>query len=329
MAEVKLAMSLDELIAQAGKKREKKAPAAKPAKAREGGAPATGARKGLKKNRQDNGAKANGQQQQQQPKQRQAQPQQQPTRQQQQGGQRNRQPKANLGVRQGQVQKRSQVIEVPARVLRQQAPQAPAPRANRAPYRTQPAPEDGKWQHDMYEDHGPAPRRAPVSQAATSTKLVIRNLHHGVSSDDVLELFSTCGSVKNHSVNFDASGRSVGTGFVVFETRAEAVAAKKEYNGVKLDGQAMEILFAEEAAGGAGGGVQRLSSGIHVQRPGAGERAGGSGSQRLAAAALRESAAPGGPRSGGRPAGGRGGRLRSAVVGRAALDRSLDDYMME
>lgn len=134
MAEVKLAMSLDELIAQAGKKRERK-PAAKPAKpAGQGDAPATGARKGLKKNRQNNGAKANGQQQQQQPKQRQAQPQQQQQRQggqqQQQGGQRVR-PKANLGVRQGQVQKRSQVIEVPARVLRQQPPQPqPPPRVS-------------------------------------------------------------------------------------------------------------------------------------------------------------------------------------------------------
>ncbi|KAG2433361.1 hypothetical protein HXX76_008423 [Chlamydomonas incerta] len=324
MAEVKLAMSLDELIAQAGKKKERK-PAAKPAKpAQGGGAPATGARKGLKKNRQDNGAKANGQQQQQQqqPKQRQAQPQQQQQQrqggQQQQGGQRIRQ-KANLGVRQGQVQKRAHVIEVPTRMLRQQPPLAQAPpRANRAPYRTQPAPEDSKWQHDMYEDHAPAPRRAPMAQAATSTKLIIRNLHHDVSADDVLELFSTCGSVKNHGVNFDASGRSLGSGFVVFESRPEAVAAKKDYNGVKLDGQAMEILFAEEIVGGGGpSGVQRLSSGIQVQRPGAGDRAGGGGGnvgQRLAAAAFRDSAAVGGPR---------------AVVGRAALDRGLDDYMME
>lgn len=57
------------------------------------------------------------------------------------------------------------------------------------------------------------------------------------------------------------SGRSLGSGWVVFETRVEAEAAKKEYHGVKLDEQPMEIAFADATYGG-GAPLTKLSSGI-------------------------------------------------------------------
>lgn len=58
---------------------------------------------------------------------------------------------------------------------------------------------------------------------------------------------------------FPRSGRSLGTGYVVFETREEAERAKAEYDGVALDGQSMAIYLAEEAGAG---GITQLSSGI-------------------------------------------------------------------
>ena len=55
------------------------------------------------------------------------------------------------------------------------------------------------------------------------------------------------------------SGRSIGTGWVLFETRFEAEMAKTEYHGVKLDGQAMDIYFSDEVPGSS---IKKLSSGI-------------------------------------------------------------------
>ncbi|GLI63760.1 hypothetical protein VaNZ11_006834 [Volvox africanus] len=336
MAEAKLTMSLDDLIAQASKKRDKKLPRQrKPG----GAAPQSGPRKGLIKNRQKVAPNSNGATPQPRPKQQPQpqQPQQQAQRQGQQGSQRKNKGRGgapNLGIRGGQVQKR--VIEVPAKLLRSPFPAAAPPKKLAQPGR-QPAPE-GKWQHDLYEDAYVPPRRAPpAAQAAVvSTKLIITNLHHQVSEDDLMELFSTCGTVKGRAINFDNSGRSLGSGWVVFETRAEAEAAHKEYNGVKLDGNAMKITLAD---GPSGPSLTKLSSGISVQKPGApggsvgGSRSGNAGKpeggvQRLAAAAIRETAVA--SRGGsGRHGGGRSNRLRSTVVGRSQLDRDLQDYMQE
>lgn len=118
MAEAKLAMSLDALIAEATKKKDRK-PRQRPSESQ---ADKSGPRKGLNKNRPKNVA-SQPQQQLQKQKQQQPQPQQQQQFvqrqvQPQQGGQRNRKGSAqNLGVRGGQVQKKS-VIEVPLRALR-------------------------------------------------------------------------------------------------------------------------------------------------------------------------------------------------------------------
>lgn len=58
-----------------------------------------------------------------------------------------------------------------------------------------------------------------------------------------------------------SSGRSVGTGWVVFESREEALNAKKQYNNMLLDDKPMVLKLADEVVG-AGPLAGRLSSGL-------------------------------------------------------------------
>jgi THO complex subunit 4 len=58
------------------------------------------------------------------------------------------------------------------------------------------------------------------------------------------ELFSTCGTVARSFIHYDVSGRSEGSATVVFEDRASAVDAIKQFNGVQLDNTTLKIEFA-------------------------------------------------------------------------------------
>ncbi|KAG8309140.1 THO complex subunit 4-like [Homalodisca vitripennis] len=98
-------------------------------------------------------------------------------------------------------------------------------------------------QHDLYDDGTFNKRRGSgsLSKAGGCTKLIISNLDYGVSNSDIQVLFSDFGSLHSATVNYDKSGRSMGSAYVVFERKSDAVRAMKHYNRVHLDGRPMHI----------------------------------------------------------------------------------------
>ncbi|MFQ6621592.1 hypothetical protein Gotur_001652 [Gossypium turneri] len=111
------------------------------------------------------------------------------------------------------------------------------------------------WQHDLFED---SLRAAGISGVEVGTKLYVSNLDHGVTNEDIRELFSEIGELKRYSVHYDKNGRSsvsfvfiliasdnsiavIGSAEVVYLRRSDAFAALKRYNNVLLDGKPMII----------------------------------------------------------------------------------------
>eukprot|EP00882_Tetradesmus_deserticola_P024207 GHRQ01026444.1.p1 GENE.GHRQ01026444.1~~GHRQ01026444.1.p1 ORF type:complete len:366 (+),score=140.80 GHRQ01026444.1:247-1344(+) len=129
------------------------------------------------------------------------------------------------------------------------APAAAAPAAAAAP-------QSGKWQNDLFD--------GSVVSSSTSSKLFISNLDYKVTDEDIKELFGTVGNIKDSAIHYDKSGRSMGTAYVVFDKRADALAAFNRYNNVALDNKKMSIEVVESAV--PRGTFKTLSSGINVSR---------------------------------------------------------------
>ena len=112
---------------------------------------------------------------------------------------------------------------------------------------------DDVWTHDLY--NGPQPggvarhpgvaRAHPgVASSAGPTKLIISNLDHNVSENDLSDLYSEFGRLKKVVVHYDKSGRSLGSADIIFERKSDAIKAMKTYNGIPLDGKPMTIQLA-------------------------------------------------------------------------------------
>jgi RNA recognition motif. (a.k.a. RRM, RBD, or RNP domain) len=103
------------------------------------------------------------------------------------------------------------------------------------------------WKHDMSKYGAGKPPRGPREPSLVGTKLFISNLDYNVSNADIKELFETIGPLVSHRVHYQQkTGRSEGTGEVVFADRAKAVLAQKKYHSIELDGRPMNITLIEQ-----------------------------------------------------------------------------------
>ncbi|XP_057311007.1 polymerase delta-interacting protein 3-like [Hydractinia symbiolongicarpus] len=96
---------------------------------------------------------------------------------------------------------------------------------------------------DSYQElYAPEPNFVSPIKKPLPAKVIISNLHHSVSQDDIQELFGAIGII------LDAKLKSVGTAEVVYSTAEDAFAAYSKYHGRNLDGQPMilKITTADE-----------------------------------------------------------------------------------
>lgn len=140
------------------------------------------------------------------------------------------------------------------------------------------------------------------------TRLSVRNLDYAVNDKDMRELFNEFGGLKRAEVHYDRDGRSQGTAELTFTTKRSALSAKKQYNGVPLDGRAMEIEIIGDKF------VPQLIRQAIKSRNNFSRR-GGSFNR--------------GERRGGNNNGPRGKREEKKVPTAEELDKDLDNYLTE
>lgn len=89
------------------------------------------------------------------------------------------------------------------------------------------------------------------------TRVLISNLDYGVTLEDIKELYGEFGRTTRMVVNFDKSGRSLGTAEIVYERRGDALKAMQTYNGIPLDGKTMcvEVVSNDHRVAGADAGA--------------------------------------------------------------------------
>lgn len=147
-------------------------------------------------------------------------------------------------------------------------------------------------------------------QTGGSGKLLVKNLHFGVSDSDINELFSQFGTLRKSAIHYDNSGRSMGVADIHFNRKDDAQKAMQQYNGVPLDGRPMQITFAD--------GQQGMTRGRPNFNSGGNRNGGGNTRGR------------GNRGRGGRGRGrGRGGFERKPTPTAEDLDKELDSYLAE
>eukprot|EP00168_Porphyra_purpurea_P015823 TRINITY_DN495_c0_g1_i2.p2 TRINITY_DN495_c0_g1~~TRINITY_DN495_c0_g1_i2.p2 ORF type:complete len:208 (-),score=77.95 TRINITY_DN495_c0_g1_i2:361-903(-) len=150
---------------------------------------------------------------------------------------------------------------------------------------------------------------ANASKTNAGCKIVVHNLHHGVTNGDINDLFSGVGKLQRALVIYDVRGNSTGTAEVVFARREDALESIKRYNGVPLDNKPLRISLATSDSPTSRGGGGSVSTAVGRAK---GKKLAVSVDKTRAAAAAAAAAASSGN-------GGSSGRKSSAAAVAAAV----------
>lgn len=94
----------------------------------------------------------------------------------------------------------------------------------------------------------------------SQSKIYVGNLSYGVTEQDLNQLFSKYGVVKQVSLIMDReTGRSKGFAFVTFET-AESAQASLQLDNNEIDGRKVRVNLAKEDGGSRSGGSRNGGS---------------------------------------------------------------------
>eukprot|EP01084_Bolivina_argentea_P116713 207319_1 len=193
-------------------------------------------------------------------------------------------------------------------------------------------------------DGGILSRLGDKSTVPKGTPVTVSRLNHDVEESEVIELFSTVGTVVDVSMQYDRNGRSMGAAVVTFEDPVNAGRAVERFHSRTLDGIPMSVTLGRStgssqaaAAAMASGKVGASKDGQQTRQP---RMRGSRIPMALAAAeAAAASTSGGGPSSssnitgggrgrggGSRRGGGRGGRVKNVPSSSMDLDAALEDY---
>ena len=108
-----------------------------------------------------------------------------------------------------------------------------------------------KWQRESFASV--ANRNGGADKG--NGKLIISNLHFGVTDEDMKELFEDFGRLRLAVIHYDRNGRSLGTAEIAYTNGADAAKAIAQYNGLPLDGRLIQINQTIHYSGGRSSGA--------------------------------------------------------------------------